>query len=105
MSKIPAPLDGKNVTTDWIEGIFDDQNCVEKKDCAVGFIQDQPVLVAWNGNSILWKFTELETIEGSIPLAVLKDRLKRFNDPERDLVDEFHIIRNILLQKIFWKDE
>jgi hypothetical protein len=103
--ELPAPIDGKNVTTDWIEDIFDNLSCVKKQDCAVGFINDQPVLAAWSGNYLVWKFLELETIKDSVPLAELRKRLEKYHDPERDLEEKFAIIGNLLLQQFFWKDE
>ena len=102
---MPAPIDEKNVTSDWIECVFDNETCIwGKGKCAVGFIHEQPVMAAWSGNTMLWKFMEEQTIEDTDHLAVLKDRLRRCTDPESDLTETFNVVGNMLMQKFYWKD-
>ncbi len=103
---IPAPIDNKNVVQDWIEEIFDYQTCIwgEKKS-AIGYVHGQPVIAAWYKNILLWKFTEEKEIENSDHLAELRNRLNNAHDPNGNLIEEFKVIGNILMQKFYWKDE
>ena len=105
---MPAPIDNKNVMQDWIEEIFDYQTCVwGEKNCAVGFIHEQPVFAAWTNNHLTWKFTEVRLLDddGCDHLAVLKDRLNDAHDPDGDLVETFRVARNVLWQSFYWKNE
>lgn len=102
---IPAPIDNKNVTTDWIEEVFDFQTCLYNKNKAVGFIDNEPVLATWQNNILLWNF-HLETkIENSKHLTVLKKRLAEYHDPDGNLFEEFVVVGNTLMQKFYWKNE
>lgn len=59
MSKklIPAPLDGKNVTTDWMEEIFDGYNyvpCERDGMILTGFVANRPVTCYISDNMLFW---------------------------------------------------
>lgn len=58
MSKlIPAPIDGKNVMTDWIEEIFDEHSCIvggKQGEIRMGFVDNRPVTCFVSGNAIFW---------------------------------------------------
>ena len=58
MKKIIAPIDEKNVCTDWIEDVFDDLSCVKNGRQAMGFINDAPVYTYWEKNCITWRCVE-----------------------------------------------
>lgn len=103
---IPAPIDNKNVDTDWIETIFDNQSCVwGDKRSAVGYINGEPVIAAWDNNLLLWQFPLMPAIEDTVPLSILKNRLNAAHDPEGDLVEDFSVVANMLMQKFYWKNE
>ena len=101
---IPAPIDEKNVTSDWIECVFDNQSCVWGKKSAVGYINGEPVIAAWDSNMLLWKFPITRDLDMSVHLAILKDRLERWNE-ERRFVEHFNVLGNMLMQKFYWKNE
>ena len=102
---VPALLDEKDITTDWIQDVFDDYSCVwGARKSAVGYVCEQPVLVAWSDNDLLWKFMEQNTIEHSNFLAVLKDRLSIYDENE-GLVIKSKVIGNLYWQKFYWEDE
>ena len=103
---IPAPIDNKNVTTDWIEDVFDNQSCIwgENKS-AVGYINEEPVIAAWDRNLLLWQFSLITSLEDSISLSILKDRLNAAHDPDGDLVEDLKVVGNLLMQKFYWKNE
>ena len=103
---IPAPIDNKNVTTDWIETIFDSQSCVwGEKRSAVGYINGEPVIAAWDRNLLLWQFSLITSLEDSISLAILKDRLNAAHDPDGDLIETLNVVGNMLMQRFYWKNE
>lgn len=102
---IPAPIDEKNVTSDWIEDVFDNQSCVwgEKKS-AVGYIDKQPVVAAWSENMLIWGFPITKNLENSVHLAILRDRLERWDEDNR-FIEHFNVVGNMLIQKFYWKNE
>ena len=103
---IPAPIDNKNVTTDWIEDVFDNQSCIwGKKNSAVGYINEEPVIAAWDRNLLLWQFSLITSLEDSISLSILKDRLNAAHDPDGDLVEDLKVVGNLLMHKFYWKNE
>lgn len=103
---IPAPFDEKNVSTDWIQDVFDNQSCVWNGQKAIGFINNHPVLVAWSDNILLWQFPLVTDIEEFGDLAVLRDRLKIYeDDPDNNFVTKDSIVGNLLMQKYYWKNE
>lgn len=50
MKKIEALLDGKDLTTDWVEDIYDLNQCVVTDNQAIGFVCDIPVYATWYNN-------------------------------------------------------
>lgn len=103
---IPAPIDNKNVTTDWIEEVFDYQTCIwGKRESAIGFIHDRPVVAEWSENNLFWKFVEEESIDGSDHLEELRKRLKVYDDANPELVESHNVIGNYFWQKFYWKNE
>lgn len=103
---IPAPFDEKNVSTDWIRDVFDNQSCVWNKQTAIGFINDHPVLVTWDDNILLWKFPLVTDIREFGNLAVLRDRLKIYeDDPDNNFVTKDSLVGNLLMQKYYWKSK
>ena len=101
---IPAPIDNKNVTTDWIEEIFDFQTCVWNKKTAVGFIDNEPVIVSWENNILLWSFPLMLSVSDSDHLKVLKGRLEVYNDVNVELTTKDTAFGNVFMQKFYWKD-
>ena len=51
----PAPLDEKNVTTDWIDDIFDDSSCTCNGSTYTGFVKDSVCSCLVGSNTIIWK--------------------------------------------------
>ena len=104
---IPAPIDNKNVMTDWIEEIFDFQTAVRRKKTMVGFIADEPAVARWNDNVLIWTFPlwPTLTIEDSKPLEELKKRLKVYDDANVELITIDNVDRHSLMQKFFWKKD
>lgn len=104
-SLIAAPIDNKNVTTDWIEDIFDNQNCTWGNKMAVGFIKDTPVIASWHDNVLIWTFPTVVSIEESGHLAELMSRLKEYNDANPELWEAYDGFKNFLMQKFYWDND
>ena len=102
---IPAPIDGKNVCTDWIEEIFDYQTCLWGKKSAMGFVKGEPVIALWEQNLLTWKFPLKRNLEGSISLAYLKDRLEEYSEYNQELVEYYNVVGDTLEQRFYWRNE
>ena len=106
-----APIDEKNVTSDWIDSIFDDYNVTtaiyRHGEKLVGFVGGEVVCCQYshNNNTINWKiFAEGEKVETT--KSELKKRLQQFENGEE--TDLFSIIReteNQLMQSFYFKGD
>ena len=109
---IPAPIDEKNITSDWIEDIFD--NCCfggKGNNIYVGFIKDCVVLCEYHGNVINWK-VESECFNGKDErenaFNELKKRLVDIDEETPDIVVKYSPFDKdvtCLTQSFFFKDE
>ncbi len=97
---IPAPIDGKNLTTDWIEEIFDDYSCLVHGHTFVGFVDGVVCHCTYCANFILWQ------VNKACAYDELISRLKKKD------TDSFHVVyddtmkrNNVLLQKFYWENE
>lgn len=102
---LPAPVDGKSVTHDWIENILDYHTGVWGKRCIVGFVSESPVIVTWSGNMLTWKFPNMTSVQSSKELSVLKERLSVYDDANVDLIHKYSVVGNALIQEFFWNNE
>ena len=68
---IPAPLDGKNVTTDWIEEMFDEQSALYGSHKMLGFMAGAAVQASWDGNVLTWKVLDGD---GDAAVKTLRER-------------------------------
>lgn len=101
MTKIIAPIDEKNVTSDWIEGVFDNFDFTMGNRQAVGFVNRVPVLVEWSDNYMVWQ---------SIPggdncLNELEKRLSEYEDSESSLYSVRRRIGNCILQSFYFRED
>lgn len=97
MRTIRAYIDEKDVTTDWIDGVFDGLNVIQNGKQAVGFIDESPVYAYWYDNSIVWK-----CVDKDVTKEILI-RLKRFEDPESDLFSMCYVLSKSVIQKFYFK--
>ena len=102
MKKIIAPIDEKNVFTDWIEDVFDNLNCVQNGRQALGFINDDPVYAYWEKNCITWRCVEGNGDYESI-VSEIKNRLADFEDPNSNLFSECYTIGHAVVQNFFFR--
>lgn len=107
---IPAPIDGKNITRDWIETIFDNCDHIvggKSGNIFMGFVNGRPTNCFVNDNSILWHIDEYSC--GSF---VLKDaynellrRLKAADDESSDAIVDYSTFEDkpIIMQRFYFK--
>ena len=74
----PAPIDEKNVTSDWIEDVFDD--CVECGHSMVGYINGIPVFAHWQDHFLTWEVVGTKEIQETS--NELKRRLAEYEKDE-----------------------
>lgn len=104
MTKIKAPLDEKNVTTDWIEQIFDGLNCVQNGCQMVGFVNECVVDCSWFDNTLQWRAhdNKKET------LNEIKKRLMEFEQDDSyspEVYSDIYIVGGMfLVQKFYFND-
>lgn len=96
---IPAPIDEKNVSSDWIEDIFDNNLGIGCGKSAVGYIANLPVYVAWNSNYVVWKII----IGGDELLDEIERRLAAYEEDDSNLMSKRKKIGTIILQTFYWK--
>lgn len=109
---IPAPIDDKNITTDWIEEIFDGQCCCQNNGTYIGFIKGLPIKADIKDNQIYWsrlsshicfESTSEEEVKGMI--TERNKRLKYLDDNKRIHVDYRYMHGGTtLIQSFFWNN-
>ena len=100
---IPAPLDEKNVTTDWIEELFDDQSVIYGKNKKIGFMANAAMQASWSGNMLVW-----QVLDGDAYRAFMKlnERYKeRYPDEESPFIVEKQRSTGMLVMRFYWKPE
>ena len=102
MKKIKAKKKKKNVCSDWIEGVFDECNCVWGDNCqAVGFVSGKPVYAFWSDNQLTWKVANSnDTI-----LSELKKRLQYYESEESDVYSEISTNTDSIVQLFYFKED
>ena len=105
MSKklVPAPLDGKNVTTDWIEELFDDQTVLYATGKRLGFIAGAAVLASWKENVLTFKVLEGDRYE-AIKRLCERNR-ERYPKEESPFIIRELILANVCIWRFYWKPE
>ena len=111
--KVPAYIDEKNVTTDWIEDIFDNWNCTcggEHSDYYTGFINDCVVIAQVHRNELRWQISSAFWCEDEID-SVYEELLKRLKVydgvPNSNIECEYwELLRHdgYLVQSFYFKD-
>ena len=109
-NRIIAPIDGKNVCTDWIEQIFDDSNVVSttkhhmNKVC--GFVDGVLVECVYQSghNEMNWYVYGLQPDQGNT-ISILKTRLLSFEDNDSDLFSEIADHDSYLSQRFYFKPD
>ena len=108
-----APIDEKNVTSDWIEQIFDCLNCTHTetkrthKYC--GFVLDELVMCSYvfGTNTLTWKiFAEGERVQDAeTAKSTLLHTLKEIDKENEGLICEYDVQGNTIYQSFYWGEE
>lgn len=109
MNKIPALINEKDVTTDWMESVFDSDNLVRDTRLVIGLLNHCVVQATWNENSITWLISK-ELGRGCAKTAylLLEQRLKEFESIEQNIYSVFEhgdIGKYEIVQHFYFKDE
>lgn len=100
---IPAPLDEKNVTTDWIEEMFDDQSALYGKNGMLGFVDGAAVLASWSAHILMWKVLDGDSHEAIMRLIERYE--ERYPDEESPFIVEKQAYTNVYVMRFYWKPE
>jgi hypothetical protein len=101
MKRIAAPIDEKNVSTDWIEDVFN--SCVRCDKQFVGFIDDAPVYVSWERNHLSWRCVEVFGFDTEKTIKEIKTRLSEFENPNSDLFSEMYVVGHCVVQSFYFR--
>ena len=85
---IPALLDEKDVTTDWIESVFDDWHLAYGIHRVVGFVSGCLVSSKWYGNTVEWLVLKETGGDCASAFLILEERLKAFESEEQNVYSE-----------------
>lgn len=100
---IPAPLDGKNVTTEWIEVLFDDQSVLYGRNKMIGFMANAAMQASWDGNVLKWKVLDGDRYEA---VKRLIERYKeRYPDEESPFILKRQCFADVYIMRFYWKPE
>ena len=100
---VPAPLDEKNVTTDWIEELFDDQSALYGSHKMIGFMAGAAMQAEWYGNVLKWKVLDGD---GYVAIKRLIERYKeRYPEKESPFIVKYQIYSDAYVMKFYWKPE
>lgn len=113
---IPAPIDEKNITSDWIDCIFDSCDRIvggKHSDIYTGFVADLPTNCFINGNAVLWHIDKFHCGVFQLKDAYneLLKRLKALDDVDDEstgIVVKYDTSMKeelILMQQFFFKEE
>ena len=104
----PAPLDEKNVTTDWIDDIFDDSSCTCNGSTYTGFVKDSVCSCLVGSNTIIWKIDKDYAKDAMQSYKELQERLKVLDGENPGLVVRYDTSMQeqlLLGQRFYWADE
>lgn len=108
MEKVKAMVDGKNVTTDWIESVFDSDSFAYDVRTIVGFINRCVVEAKWDENKVTWTISrELGYGKPLDALFILDERLRKFEDEEGGVfskLDMSNIPSFQIIQRFYFKE-
>lgn len=103
---IPAPLDEKNVTTDWIEELFDDQSALYGKDKMLGFMNGAAVQASWSGNLLRWSVLCAKHADSIEAIKKLRERYwERYPENESPFIVKESVYDGLCVMRFYWKPE
>lgn len=104
-----AFVNEKDVTTDWMEVVFDSANVVEHRRMMVGFIWDCVVYAEWHDNTITWRVMQDIGRGDSIgAYHILEERLKALESDEQNVystIQHGELGKLELVQSFYFKED
>jgi len=105
---IPAPIDEKNVTSDWIAEIFDNYGdyCIMNGNKCVGFVKDSVCTCMYIDNHIIWYFPMVFATDVKASWDELIKRLKKHDAPPLVVKYDFSQADSFFLkQSFYWEND
>ena len=105
---IQAPVDDKNVTTDWLESIFDSDDFARDTCRMVGFICGCVVSARWYANVVDWLISQDMGGDYVTAMIILEERLRKAESPEQGIYSKIEHSREGrygIRQKFYFRDE
>ena len=106
--KLPAMLDEKNVTTDWIEEIFDDWQLAHGQHRLVGFICGCVMSARWYRNMVEWLVSKDMGGDYVSAFCILEQRLKARESDDQGIysvIEHEGEGRYCIRQRFFFREE
>ena len=100
-----ALIDGKDVTTDWIEEVFDNFECIKRKKEFLGYLMGNVLYAVCWGNMITWEI--LDGNEKDFAFDVLKHHLEGLESDEQNIYSEIsaNLKNHTIIQKFYFKED
>ena len=102
MKKI-ALIDGKNVTTDWVEEMFDSFECIKRNNEFLGYCMGNVLYAVYCANVITWEI--LDGMNKSLAVVALEERLKGRESEEQGIYSEITRHGYVLVQRFYFKED
>lgn len=106
--RIPALLNEKDVTTDWIDSVFDSPNLIYDTRKVVGFIKGCVVMASWSYNVVTWHVSKEFGGDHVSAFLILEERLKAWESEEQNVYSDIEhegCSRYVLTQTFYFRDE
>ena len=109
MNKIPALINEKDVTTDWMESVFDSDDFLRDTRLMIGMINHCAVQATWNDNTITWHISK--DLGRGVPVTayiILEQRLLAWESIEQNIyskIEHGEIGQYEIIQRFYFKDE
>ena len=103
-----AFVNEKDVTTDWMESVFDSADVVRDGRKMVGFINHCVVVASWENNVITWEVIAQPLTDYCYATLLLEQRLKEFETDEQNVYSEIETIGNSrwgFIQSFYFRED
>ena len=103
-----ALINGKDVTTDWMESIFDSSDVIRYRNKMVGFIHHCPLIAYWGDNTVVWEVMPIESEDHLSAYILLEDRLNKYENGDGDIystIEHGELGRFQIIQHFYFKED
>jgi hypothetical protein len=107
--RVPAYIDDKDVTTDWLDNIFDTLDFLYSTRRQIGIVAGCVVSVSWHSNVVEWQVSKDMGGDYNSAYLILEERLKSMESKEQNVYSEIkHENDNgklCIWQSFYFRDE